>query len=302
MSESGASDTSDEQFTSTSHASEKPRCHVLALPVFTPIQGREIRYDRSLYLLEVHGNADEEYLKRLVKKKRPNNVPKDLKVPKIERWVYNALENNKYIEPEKVLSLAIQTRNAAYTCNFEQGKTSMRGLYNLLLSIRFEDGLSWVVKFPRDLGTSDRDEKERNRQMYAEIGSLMFLQELGDFPAPKIYGFGPDSYNPIRTPYVFMEKLPGVTLHKAIHQKIDPDLLMKCLDDLASARKRLCSTTFTAVGSPNLSKRRGYIWKLGELLVCGKLFRSGRGEPSQYYYAADYFKAQSEEYTMRAPK
>lgn len=164
------------------------------------------------------------------------------------KWVQETFKKwCKGVKVEALLELAIQTRNSGNKCVFGQRDG---GELNYVFTIRFDDGVEWIAKCPRHLGDNKEEEKKRLQSVEVEIASLMFLQEVGGIPSPKIYGFGPDTRNPSRTPYIFMEKLRGVPLGHAIRNKdLERSSIYRCLDGLADFRKKLREVRFQVAAS-----------------------------------------------------
>ena len=131
--------------------------------------------------------------------------------------------------------------------------------------------------------------------METEIAALLFLQERGGVPAPRIYGYSPDLQNPAQTPYIFMEKFGGIPLKQAISNGIEREAMFRCLDGLATMRLALRDKPFRAVGSLMLwDESGGHTWALSETLInIDTYYTHSDGWRSRNYETSlEYFMAQ----------
>jgi aminoglycoside phosphotransferase (APT) family kinase protein len=121
-----------------------------------------------------------------------------------------------------------------------------RGAYNVVVFLVFDDGVEWVAKLPNYLRNDNGGE---NRKIMSEYATLLFLQEKTTVPAPKVYGGAFDSNNPVKSPYIFMEKIKGISLFEALYKGLDKDCLHNTLRQLADVRKTLSQHPFSKIGS-----------------------------------------------------
>jgi Phosphotransferase enzyme family len=163
----------------------------------------------------------------------------------------------------ELLALATAARGGFYACTFGERD---KGLFNVVLTICFEDGIEWVAKMPFAT-TNNKD----NEYLKSEYATLLFLQDLDDsVPTPHPHGYCFNRKNPAKTPYIFMEKVSGMALADAISAgQMNRDAVHRMLSQLAGFRKILGRHSFTQIGSLTLFidetecsyyVNRQYIW------------------------------------------
>jgi Phosphotransferase enzyme family len=146
----------------------------------------------------------------------------------------------------ELLALATTARGESYACSFGERD---KGLFSVVLTICFADGIEWVAKMPK--ATSNNKDNEYLKSEYA---TLLFLRDLGEsVPAPRPYGYCFNRKNPAKTPYIFMEKVSGIPLGDAIFGgHMNRDAVHRMLSQLAAIRKTLTKNPFTQIGSLTL--------------------------------------------------
>jgi len=84
------------------------------------------------------------------------------------------------------------------------------GGFNVIIFLVFDDGRECAAKLPRIPSIyKARDEDEI---LKSECATLFFLEGLETVPTPKVYGWSFDMNNTVKSPYILMEKMPGVNL------------------------------------------------------------------------------------------
>ena len=158
-----------------------------------------------------------------------------------KRWFENVFFKNVAIG--ELLALATVARKGNQKCRFG---TRHVGGFNAVISFIFEDGVEWVAKIPKVREVNDDDE---NEYLMSEYATLTFLQEIDTIPTPKVYGSAFTRNNPLRRPYIFMDKVSGVTLLNAIDNGLSKQGVHQTLRQLAEIRKALAQYPFSEVGS-----------------------------------------------------
>lgn len=153
----------------------------------------------------------------------------------------------KRADMDYLLSIAQNARGGGHQCLYG-ARTS--GAYNCVIFLKFDDDIEWVLKVPQyanfHLDTENQDEDEK---MQSEYATLLFLEELGTVPAPKVHACNYMRDNPAKTPYIFMDKVAGVPLIHAIDNGIGRENIHRTLTDLATIRKNLLKESFAEIGS-----------------------------------------------------
>jgi len=80
----------------------------------------------------------------------------------------------------------------------------LEGGFNVLFHLYFDDGITWLARFP----LPDYSPK----RMESEIATMKYIRERTTIPIPDVYAYNFNSDNPIGVPYMLMNKLPGERL------------------------------------------------------------------------------------------
>jgi hypothetical protein len=151
----------------------------------------------------------------------------------------------KRIAVQEFLPLASAARgDGHHSCRFgpRQG-----GTYNVVLLIIFDDGVEWFAKMPRvpPVGDANHD------YLMSEYATLKFLQEtLPKIPTPQVHGRCFNCNNPTKTPYFFMDKIPGLSFSNSIAAgTLNKTGVYETLRQLASLKKYMMEHSFQEIGS-----------------------------------------------------
>lgn len=105
------------------------------------------------------------------------------------------------------------------------------GGMNYHIPINFTDGVVWIVRIRRSNATSPPPAL-RDHIIRSEVATLHFLGKT-KVPAPKIYDFAFEQPgNPVGVGYIFMEKLPGKSLHWPSATKAQKQVVLSQLADI----------------------------------------------------------------------
>ncbi|KAL8748760.1 MAG: hypothetical protein Q9199_008072 [Rusavskia elegans] len=140
--------------------------------------------------------------------------------------------------------------NMRYSCKVVT--PALRGSFNILFPIRFRDKTEWLLKVPAN-GCDGWDEQSA-RALTSEVLTMKLIYNNSSIPVPRIYGFDSTPNNPIKCPYIMMERIKGTPLHHGWFQEDGPagslDIFReRALKDLAETMVQLNSFTFTKVGA-----------------------------------------------------
>ena len=160
-------------------------------------------------------------------------------------------ENNffKRVKVQEILNIAASKREGEHKCRFG---TRKRGAYNVIIFLRFDDGVEWVAKMP-----TIPEDGETN--LDSEYATLLFLQKVGGVPVPKVHGACFDQNNATKSPYFFMDKVDGVELHEALKKGMSRKCVYETLRQLAQVRKTLARHPFCEIGSLTTWRNHGYV-------------------------------------------
>ncbi|KAI4268320.1 MAG: hypothetical protein LQ337_007911 [Flavoplaca oasis] len=139
-------------------------------------------------------------------------------------------------------------------------KPALRGSFNILFPIRFRDKTEWLLKVPAN-GCDGWDDISA-RALTSEVLTMKLIYNNSSIPVPRIYGYDPTPNNPIKYPYIMMERITGTPLHHywfhhegladskdIFWEQALEDFRERALKDLAIMMVQLNSFTFTKVGA-----------------------------------------------------
>ncbi|KAI4086403.1 MAG: hypothetical protein LQ344_007573 [Seirophora lacunosa] len=85
------------------------------------------------------------------------------------------------------------------------------GSFNILLPIRFRDRVQWLLKLPSN-GTYDQWDEQSARALTSEVMTMKLIYNNSSVPVPRIFGFDVITANPLKSPYILMERIDGDNL------------------------------------------------------------------------------------------
>jgi len=145
---------------------------------------------------------------------------------------------------QEFLQIADQLRGGGDTCRFS-GRAF--GSYNVVVYIIFDDGVEWAIKMPRGSIKDGQEHKFLNSE-YATLRHLW--EQLPAIPAPRLHSASFTTNNPAKTPYIIMDKVPGVPLWRAVREcEMRGEKVDEMLRQMADVRKALASHTWVETGS-----------------------------------------------------
>src|SRR5271170_1094851 len=151
---------------------------------------------------------------------------------------------------ESFRQLALRARgDPGRCCSF--GERRMGGL-NVAITLLFDDGLEWIIKTPKLINEASLE------RMESEAATLLFLEKVGSLPTPRLHAYSITAENSARTPYIIMDKIPGMTLGEAIHIGLGREGVYRTLESLATFRKTLQQHPFLRTGSLFLYEAEHY--------------------------------------------
>jgi serine/threonine protein kinase len=129
--------------------------------------------------------------------------------------------------------------------------------------------------------------------LMSEYATLVFLSEIKHVPAPKVHGFSFRCNNSVRTPYFFMDKVPGISFYRALRNGLSRAQIYTTLRDLAQIKKRLMEHPFYEIGSLTIMDNNTCEYEVDRHLtlsdyndyIQNKHRRTGPYESGLQYYA-----------------
>ncbi|KAL8922457.1 MAG: hypothetical protein Q9208_005179 [Pyrenodesmia sp. 3 TL-2023] len=127
------------------------------------------------------------------------------------------------------------------------------GSFNMVFPIGFHDGVRWLIKIPAN-GGSGWDEQSA-RALTSEVLTIEHIRKNTSIPLPRIFGYDASKDNPIRCPYILMERIDGEQCsYRWFGIGLDDTPIERfrerVLSELANAMVQLNSLTFPSAGSP----------------------------------------------------
>ncbi|KAI4181716.1 MAG: hypothetical protein LQ346_006717 [Caloplaca aetnensis] len=85
------------------------------------------------------------------------------------------------------------------------------GSYNVLFTIRFLDGVRWLLRIPAN-GTLEKWDEDSAQALTSEVLTMKLIRNNSSIPVPRIFGFSATTANELRCPYILMERIGGINL------------------------------------------------------------------------------------------
>ncbi|KAI4287458.1 MAG: hypothetical protein L6R35_003281 [Caloplaca aegaea] len=87
----------------------------------------------------------------------------------------------------------------------------LHGSYNILFPVRFRDREQWLLKIPANGALNTWDEQSA-RALTSEVMTMKLIYNNSSIPVPRVYGFNATTDNPVRCPYILMDRIDGINL------------------------------------------------------------------------------------------
>ena len=162
-------------------------------------------------------------------------------------------------ETEAFVASINQTELSSLASSLRKGQPCkvgerLQGAFNVLFHIHFNDGVTWLARFPLPQCPSLR--------MKSEIATMKYVKERTKIPIPEVYAYDLSSNNPIGAPYMLMNKLPGEMLG-CKWDSLSHELKRKILHQIVEILIELSTHRFPQIGSLVLDDSGEF--KIGEL-------------------------------------
>ncbi|KAL8898807.1 MAG: hypothetical protein Q9207_006520 [Kuettlingeria erythrocarpa] len=128
------------------------------------------------------------------------------------------------------------------------------GSYNVLFTIRFLDGVQWLLKIPAN-GTFDAWDEDSAEALTSEVLTMKLIRNNSSIPVSCIHGFSATTANELDCPYVLMECIKGINLFCGwFYNFSSPTLSQDCFREravanIAKAMVQLNIFTFPTAGA-----------------------------------------------------
>ncbi|KAL9029920.1 MAG: hypothetical protein Q9196_001893 [Gyalolechia fulgens] len=130
--------------------------------------------------------------------------------------------------------------------------TPLYGSHNILFPIRFRDGVQWLLKLPFN-GSHNRWDQQSAAALTSEVLTMKLIREKTSIPVPRIYSYDANPANPMKCPFILMERIEGVALfHGWFSNKPPGDqegFRKHALDEVAKAMVQFKPFTFSKAGA-----------------------------------------------------
>ena len=153
------------------------------------------------------------------------------------------------VKVDEELEAFVTTINQSELCSIasslREGKLCtvgerLGGDFNILFHLHFEDGTTWLARFPLPKYPAIR--------LKSEIATMKYVQQHSNIPVPEVYAYDSNPDNPVGVPYILMSKLPGSNLAPKWEDLNDIGK-RKVLGQIADLMMELSSHRFPKIGS-----------------------------------------------------
>ena len=129
----------------------------------------------------------------------------------------------------------------------------LTGSDHIVFPLRFSDGACWILKVPARGCTSHWCEVSA-RSLTAEARTMHLLKRKTTIPLPEVYAFDASLENELHVPYILMEFIDGMALHKvwfnrAVSESSLEQIRRTTLEELAFAMVQLNDFAYKQCGS-----------------------------------------------------
>lgn len=140
----------------------------------------------------------------------------------------------RILDVAKIPHAAVSIRNKQYDTNFCATDCTitdfaLHGSFNVLFPLTFSDGEKWIIKFPGQ-GHPDQYDDSDAQALRSEAFTMQWIRRETNIPVPEVHAFDGSFDNELGCPYILMEYLDGVPLHKT-RQWFDPTATDTVLDE-----------------------------------------------------------------------
>lgn len=126
------------------------------------------------------------------------------------------------------------------------------GSYNILLPVRFRDGVQWFIKIPSN-GSYEQWDEESSRALTSEVLTMKLLYNNSTLPVPRIHSFDATTANLVKAPFTLMDRIDGTPLYYGWFFSETPAkqdrLRERAVDEVAKAMVQLNAFTFPKAGA-----------------------------------------------------
>ena len=131
----------------------------------------------------------------------------------------------RILDVTKIPYAAVSIRNKLYSTNFCAADciiadSALHGSFNVLFPLTFSDGQKWIIKIPGQ-GHPDQYDDSDAQALRSEAFTMKWIRRETNIPVPEVHAFDGSFDNELGCPYILMEYIDGVPLHKT-SQWFDP--------------------------------------------------------------------------------
>ena len=120
------------------------------------------------------------------------------------------------------------------------------GMQNVVIELKFSDGVSWIARIR--FSHEGDDDKEVERSMLSEVTTMKYIRARTSIPAPEVFGYDFSPANDFGFRYIVMELLPGRIADHDLKDSIPEEKWTALADQLAGHMYQLSQLRFTSIG------------------------------------------------------
>lgn len=166
------------------------------------------------------------------------------------------------IDHKSLIDLAMDVRNSMLTeheeCSSCRVIDRQNGSFNLVYILQFDDGLKYVIRLPT-LGWGKRWTSTAKTAFESQVLTMHLIRRMTKIPLPEVYAFDATQRNSLKTPYMVISFISGVTVETLWNDETNPALLelrrSRILGTTAMAMAQLQNLKFSRIGSLQSNNR-----------------------------------------------
>ncbi|CAI6092166.1 unnamed protein product [Clonostachys chloroleuca] len=131
----------------------------------------------------------------------------------------------------------------------------IRGSFNILYPLHFEDGMRWLAKVPIN-GVPGKWDQLSADAMVSEVNTMRLLNRETTIPLPEVFWFSSTTENDVKCPYILLSFISGMPLYdvwfghrlSGVDMETTHERRMRALRDIGEAMSQLGKFSFNSSG------------------------------------------------------
>ncbi|CAH0043427.1 unnamed protein product [Clonostachys solani] len=153
------------------------------------------------------------------------------------------------------LSRAASQVRPAFADQLPSVGAPIRGSFNILFPLHFEDGMRWLAKVPVN-GVAGKWDQLSADAMISEVNTMRLLNRETTIPLPEVFGFSSTTDNDVKCPYILLSFISSMSLYdvwfghhlSGVDMETTHARRVRALSDIGAAMSQLGKFSFDSSG------------------------------------------------------